>query len=196
MIVADERLLPGLVRGALGMAVLTGGQTGVDTLAARAALRAGVPVHLIFPLGCLQEDGRLTASRRRALRGASLHELSSDSFRYRTWTLVYLCDAAILLDPAGGEGCAETAAAAACLGRPLLRPAGRVTGEQITSGQISAWLERAGARVLLVAGCRASLIASRGAGAGLRAQLTAIAAGASERHASLVAEGSGAAGIT
>ena len=52
------------------------------------------------------------------------------------------------------------------------------------------------ASVLLVAGCRASLIASQGAGAGLRAQLTAIAAGASERHASLVAEGSGAAGIT
>jgi hypothetical protein len=211
VIVADERLLPGLVRGAPGMAVLTGGQTGVDTLAARAALRAGLPVHLIFPLGCLQEDGRLTAWRRRALRGASLHELSSDSFRYRTWTLVYLCDAAILLDPAGGEGCAETAAAAACLGRPLLSPAGRVTsgritggrvtGEQITngqitSGQISAWLEQAGARVLLVAGCRASLIASQGAGAGLRAQLTAIAAGASERHASLVADGSGAAGIT
>lgn len=178
---AGERMLRGLVRGSSGVTVLTGGQTGVDTLAARAALRAGLPVHLVFPLGFRQEDGRLTASRRRGLRGASMHELGSASFRYRTWTLVYLCDAVVLLDPAGGEGCKQTATAAGRLGRPLLRPAAR-----IDSAEIAAWLEQAGARILLIAGCRASLIAGHGAGSGLQAQVTAVTAGASERHRRLV----------
>ena len=40
--------------------MLTGGQTGVDTAAARAALAAGLPVHLVFPCGFRQEDGPLT----------------------------------------------------------------------------------------------------------------------------------------
>jgi hypothetical protein len=182
--VTGERRLPALVRGSPGLTVLTGGQTGVDTLAARLALAAGLPVHLIFPKGYRQEDGSLTASRRLALRGASLHELSSASFRYRTWTVAYLCDAMILLDPAGGDGCAETAAAAQHLGRPMLTPAGRVA-----SADISAWLNEAGCRVLAVAGCRASLIASQEAGRFLPAQLAAITAGASERHARLLALG-------
>jgi Circularly permutated YpsA SLOG family len=164
------------------MAVLTGGQTGVDTLAARAALRAGLPVHLIFPKGYRQEDGSLTASRRRALRGATRHALGSDSFRYRTWTSVYLCDVVVLLDPAGGDGCLETARAAEHLGRPLLSPwPGR-----LSSAEVAAWLDQTGARVLMVAGCRASLIASQRAGRGLAAQVTAIAAGARERHVRLL----------
>jgi Circularly permutated YpsA SLOG family len=163
--------------------VLTGGQTGVDTLAAQAALRAGLPVHLIFPKGYRQEDGRLTVARRRALSGASLHALSSDSFRYRTWTSVWLCDTVILLDPADGDGCAQTARAAARLGRPLLSPSpGRLSGSEV-----AAWLAETGSRVLMIAGCRASLLAGQDAGRGLRAQLTAIMAGAGERHARLLA---------
>ena len=63
-----------------GICVLTGGQTGVDTAAARAALAAGLPVHLVFPRGFRQEDGPITPARRRALRGAVLHELASGEF--------------------------------------------------------------------------------------------------------------------
>jgi hypothetical protein len=179
----DERALPRLVRGSPGMAVLTGGQTGVDTLAARAALRAGLPVHLVFPRGYLQEDGSLTASRRRALSGATLHALGSDSFQYRTWTSVYLCDAVVLLDPAGGDGCQETATAAERLGRPLRSPwPGR-----IASTEVAAWLDETDARVLMVAGCRASLLARQRASRGLLAQLADIAAGVSECHRRLLA---------
>lgn len=184
-----ERTLRRLVRSSAGMIVLTGGQTGIDTLAARAALRAGLPVHLIFPRGYLQEDGTLTASRRRALSGASLHALGSASFRYRTWTIVYLCDAVALLDPAGGDGCAETATAARRLGRPLLN----LVPGSMASGDIAAWLEETGARVLLVAGCRASLIASHHAGRGLRVQVAAITEAASQRRARLLTASSGAA---
>lgn len=165
--------------------MLTGGQTGVDTLAALAALGAGLPVRLIFPRGYRQEDGRLTASRRRALSGASLHALDSDSFRYRTQASVYLCDAVILLDPAGGDGCAQTARAAARLGRPLLSP----SPGRLSSSLVAAWLDETGSRVLMIAGCRASLLAGQGADRGLRAQLTAIMAGSGERHARLLATG-------
>ena len=108
--------------------MLTGGQTGVDTAAARAALSAGLPVHLIFPRGLRQEDGPITADRRRGLRGAVLHELASGEFRHRTRTCVYLADAVILIDPAGGEGCRETQRAARDLGRPLLTLAGTCGG--------------------------------------------------------------------
>ena len=102
--------------------VLTGGQTGVDTLAARAALGAGLPVHMVFPRGFRQEDGPLTPARRASLGGAVLHQLASAGFAQRTWTCVSLADAVILLDPAGGEGCQETVRAADRLRSPAARP--------------------------------------------------------------------------
>src|SRR5258708_34842680 len=120
-------------RAVRGMTVLTGGQTGVDTAAARAALVAGLLVHVVFPGGYRQEDGPITPAGRRALRGAVLHELASPEFGDRTWTCVALADAVILIDPAGGDGCQETIRAAGQLGRPLLNlparlgPAGRAS---------------------------------------------------------------------
>ena len=180
---AAERELRQLVRAAPGLTVLTGGQTGVDTYAARAALQAGLPVHLVFPQHYRQEDGQLTYARRARLTGASLHELSSASFRYRTWTCAYLADAVLLLDPAGGSGCRETARAARHLGRPLLRP----EPGALTPGLTADWLALTGARVLLVAGCRASVLASKGKGRGLRTQLAAVMAGAREYHDQRVA---------
>jgi hypothetical protein len=153
---AAEASLRRLVRAAPGLAVLTGGQTGVDTIAAQAALRAGLAVHLVFPLRLRQEDGSLTPARRRRLAGAAVHELGAASFRYRTWTCVYLADAVLLLDPAGGTGCRETARAARALGRPLLEPG---AGEP-TAAHAAYWLAETAARVLLVAGCRASVLAT------------------------------------
>lgn len=174
------------MRGSPGLTVLTGGQTGVDTLAARAALGTGLPVHLVLPFGLRQEDGNLTASRRRALRGASLHQLSSASFRYRTWTVVYLSDAVVLLDPAGGSGCAETALAAERIGRPLIS----LARGSVASGDVTAWLAETGCRVLAVAGCRASLLARQHADRWVRTQLAAVMAGASEHQARLLGRAS------
>jgi hypothetical protein len=153
--------------------VLTGGQTGVDTEAARAALAAGLPVHLVFPRGLRQEDGPLTPARRRALGRAAVHELASDDFRYRTWTCVYLADAVILIDPAGGSGCEETARAARSIGRPLLwltgAPRAGSAGELIRSFLISD-----NSLVLMIAGCRGSLLAAGRQSAAVRTALTAI----------------------
>lgn len=175
------------IRRAPGICVLTGGQTGVDTAAARAALRAGLPVHLVFPRGFLQEDGPITPSRRRALRGATLHELTSDEFAHRTWTCVSLSDAVILIDPAGGDGCQETVRAARSMGKPLLSlDRERVQGSWPGSGPVghdsadlfSSFIIHNKARVLMIAGCRASLLAAAGCQRLVDTQTTAIAAAA------------------
>jgi hypothetical protein len=180
---AGEQALRGMVRAVAGLTVLTGGQTGVDTYAALAALRAGLTVHLVFPAGYRQEDGPLTPARRRRFGGAILHELPSASFRYRTWTCAYLADAVLLLDPAGGSGCRETVRAATQLGRPLLTSrSGAVTAEQAAD-----WLANAAAQVLMVGGCRASVLASKGKGRGLRTELASIMAGARQYHDALIA---------
>jgi hypothetical protein len=180
---SGEQALRGLVRAAPGLTVLTGGQTGVDTYAAVAALQAGLTVHLVLPAGYRQEDGPLTPARRHRFAGAILHELPSDSFRYRTWTCAYLADAVLLLDPAGGSGCRETVRAANRLGRPLLiSRSGALTAEKA-----AAWLASASARVLMVGGCRASVLASKGKGRGLRTELAGIMAGARQHHDELIA---------
>lgn len=180
---AVEQTLRRLVRSAPGLTVLTGGQTGVDTYAALAALQAGLTVHLVLPAGFRQEDGPLTPARRRRFAGASLHELPSASFRYRTWTCAYLADAVLLLDPAGGSGCRETVRAATRLGRPLLVS----RSGALTAAQTADWLASTGARVLMVAGCRASVLASKGKGRGLRTELAGITAGARHYHDELIA---------
>jgi len=180
-----EWRLRALVRSEPGLTVLTGGQTGVDTYAAVAALAAGLPVHLVFPAGYSQEDGLLTTARRRQFSRATLHELSSASFPYRTWTCAYLADVVVLFDPAGGAGCAETVRAARKLGRPLLCPE---PGE-LTADHAADWLAETGARVLMVAGCRESLLASEGKDRSVRTDLAALMAGARRQHRRLVEQG-------
>jgi hypothetical protein len=175
----DEAGLRAAVRGGPGACVLTGGQTGVDTWAAQAALRAGLAVQLVFPRGFRQEDGPLTASRRTRLRGATFHELGSASFRHRTWTCVYLSDVVVLLDPAGGDGCQETARAARELGRPLLAP----PPGSVDPAAVADWLTAAQARVIMIAGCRASVLARARAGAAVRAQIVAVVDAAGQRAA-------------
>ncbi len=164
------------------MCVLTGGQTGVDTDAATAALDAGLPVHLVFPRGFRQEDGPLTPSRRLDLHGAVLHELAGDDFRDRTRTCVGLSDAVVLIDPAGGDGCRETAVAARDLGRPLLALATENYRGLAVRDEVAAWLERTGARVLMVAGCRGSLLAAARCRRFAADQAAAVVSVARQRH--------------
>jgi hypothetical protein len=178
-----ERDLRAAIRREAGVLVLTGGQTGVDTAAAVAALRVGLRVHLVFPRGFLQEDGSITLGRRRDLRGATFHELESADFAQRTWTCVYLADVVVLLDPVGGDGCQETIRAASSLARPLLSlEVGRDVGDRGLLGSasgdlaaaVSSFLVSDNSRVVMFAGCRASLLAHAGQTAGVRATLDAI----------------------
>jgi hypothetical protein len=114
-----------------------------------------------------------------------LHELSAASFRYRTWTCAYIADVVVVFDPAGGAGCAETVRAAHKLGRPLLRPE---PGE-LMADHAADWLAKTGARVLMVAGCRESLLVSKGKDHGVRTDLAALLAGAHRQHQLLVEKG-------
>ena len=167
-----EPLLASAVRTGPALRVLTGGQTGVDLTAARAALAAGLPVHLVYPRGLRTEDGPLSPQRRQRLRGARIDELGSAEFTGRTWTCVDLADAVILIDPAGGDGCRETARAARCLGRPLLdlsglagRRAQASPAEASPAGPlVTDWLQRTSPLVLMLAGCRGSLLDRAGLG--------------------------------
>ena len=179
-----------------GLCVLTGGQTGVDTIAAVGALRAGLTVHTLFPSGFRQEDGPLTDERRRELDGAELHELASAEFRDRTWACVGLSDAVVLIDPAGGDGCRETAVAAKELGRPLLAvtgPTGASRGSAAGGrgpagvAEVAGWLEETGARVLMIAGCRGSLLAAAGCRQLADGQIATVIFVARQRHDQLVA---------
>jgi hypothetical protein len=155
------------LRVATGITILTGGQTGVDTVAARVALAAGLPVHVVFPHGFGQEDGPLTEERRADLHGAILHELASTGFAQRTWICVSLADAVLLLDPAGGDGCRETVRAAERLERPLLDLTPRLTREGGSVGSadvasaVRTFIRENGTQVLMIAGCRGSLLAGR-----------------------------------
>ena len=83
-----------------------------------------------------------------------------------------------LLLHAGGSGCRETARAAGLLGRPLLSPAAGALTPELAYG----WLDGLGAEVVLVAGCRASVLARQGKGRGLRTQLAAFMSGARRWH--------------
>jgi hypothetical protein len=170
------------LRSTPGLCVLTGGQTGVDTIAAVAALRAGLPLHMLYPRGFRQEDGALTDARRRELDGAELHELASAEFKDRTWACVRAADAVFLIDPAGGDGCKETAVAARKLGRPLL-----ALTEQADAVEVAAWLAETGASVLMIAGCRGSLLAAAGCRELAETQIATVIFVARKRHDQLVA---------
>lgn len=172
--------------GQPGRCVLTGGQTGVDTASALAALRVGLVTHVVFPHGFRQEDGPLTAARRRRLRGAALHELESPEFAARTWSCVRLADAVVLIDPAGGEGCRETVLAAASLGRPLLDLG--PDAEPVSPVEITGWLRQSEVRVLQIAGCRASRVAA-GLADVLDRQVSAVVYGARAWHQELTSRG-------
>lgn len=173
---AADRELRRVIRPAAGLSILTGGQTGADTEAALAALASGLVTHVVFPRGYRQEDGPLSPGRRQALRGAAIHEVSLPEFRYRTWTCVYLADAVILLDPAGGDGCRQTALAARSLSRPLL-----ACSAGLDTDRVASWLRRTDVRLLLVAGCRGSQLAAAGLTEQMRLDVAVIASAARQR---------------
>lgn len=179
---ADEGDIFLSVRTSPGLTVLTGGQTGIDTFAAKAATGCGLPVHAIFPENLRQEDGALAGDKTGCWDAARLHELGSPSFRYRTWATVYMSDGVILADRAGGEGSREAAIAAEHLSRPLLNIGPHV----IKAAEISGWLASNNVRTVLVAGSRASLMTTR---ASLDEQIEEVARGVCMRNAELLGSG-------
>ncbi len=157
----SEGALIAVVHRSPGLAVLTGGQTGVDELAAAAAASAAIATHVIMPRdGRREPGGEPGAASVVNAAGATVrvHELASPSYRYRTWACVYASDAVILLDYTGSEGSQETKRAARWLNRPLIE----VSDAGITSADLDGWLADVAPEAVLIAGNRASLLACTG----------------------------------
>jgi hypothetical protein len=78
---------------------------------------------------------------------------------------VSLADGVLLIDPAGGDGCGETVRATDRLERPLLDLTVRSTGNggPGSAGDVRAavrsFISGNGAQVVMIAGCRGSLLA-------------------------------------
>ena len=97
----------------------------------------------------------------------------------------------ILIDPAGGDGCEETIRAAERLGRPLLNlsagvgPARRAScraARTAVAPAVSDFLSRNRTQVLMIAGCRGSLLASQHKTAEVKTEAKVIAAVLRERR--------------
>jgi len=145
----DEAELFDEVRTSAGLTIVSCGETGVEDVAAQAAQDLGLPVFTHCPAGFRRSDG--SASRMFEM-GARVRELGSSSFRFTTWTNVFLADAILLVDPADSEGSAATREAALCLGRPLLDLC--ASGSQQLQSVSMEWIRSHRPRVLLVAGNR------------------------------------------
>ncbi|MCA1600208.1 MAG: hypothetical protein LC776_00710 [Acidobacteria bacterium] len=154
----SEGLILSRVHRSPGIAIVTGGQTGVDELAVHEAARAGLATHVVMPEGRRREEGSQPDDYESLRPYVRVHELSSESFRYRTWAAVYVSDVVLLLDYTGGEGSRETRRAAAILNRPLLE----VADEALTSRQVEKWLATTAPESVLIAGSRESLLRASG----------------------------------
>jgi putative molybdenum carrier protein/ATP phosphoribosyltransferase len=153
----DEGRLFDRVRLTPGTTVLTGGQTGVETLALAHATALGYPSFAIMPQGRRTERGEHDADPART-GDAVVVELGSPRFRYRTWATAYLADATLLWDYTRSEGSVETVAACAALNRPCLNVAALDPATAVRDA--TGWIAANGARVLYFAGNRASRMAA------------------------------------
>src|SRR5690606_23607617 len=119
--------------------VITGGQTGVDQAAWRAARRAGLRTGGFMPLGFLTEDGPRPEFAPRF--GAVA--LDSPSFDDRTRANVALADAALILaDDHSGPGTLLTIDCCRSSGTPMLLVPPDSCEDPDSPARIAAWLSR------------------------------------------------------
>jgi sugar/nucleoside kinase (ribokinase family) len=173
---STEGTLFSRVRQAPEIAVLSGGQTGVDTLGLTAATSFGLPAFGVLPTDYRTEATDSGATPRRTLGDALLMELASPSFRFRTWANVYLADGTLLWDYHGTDGSQATREAAVALNRPLLDLTGALVPD--LPGIVEKWVDAHDIRVVNVAGNRGSSLSSEEAAhvaASLRVVLPALA---------------------
>jgi hypothetical protein len=137
--------------------VISGGQTGVDQAALRAARAAGIATGGWAPRGFLTEDGPAPW-----LAGFGLKEAARPGYPARTGLNVRQSDATLLFH-GGGTGSALTVLECQRQGKPLrvlrvtthggvavLAPAADAAGD------VASWVRANGVRVLNVAGARES----------------------------------------
>ena len=144
--------------------VISGGQTGVDQAALRAAVACGIPTGGYAPRGWLTEDGPAPW-----LADYGLVECETPGYPARTEANVRDSDATLWLGPTGSSGFKATAGACRRWGRAL-----HVVEPGETPSVVLAWLELADGpvEILNVAGNRES--GQPGIGARAERWLTAL----------------------
>jgi Circularly permutated YpsA SLOG family len=128
--------------------VISGGQTGADQAAWRAAVAAGIPTGGWMPLGFLTEDGPRPEFA--ALYGAV--ETASATYPPRTRMNAQAGDGTLWLGNVGSLGARATLAACRKAGKPWLE----VVPGSTDPSTVDAWVVDQGIRVLNVAGNRES----------------------------------------
>jgi putative molybdenum carrier protein len=128
--------------------VISGGQTGADQAALRAALAAGIPTGGFAPLGWETE-----AAPAPWLKDYGLVECSTSGYPARTAANVRTSDATLWFGSAATPGAVMTLTTCVELGKPcmVVRPGGAVKPSHVV-----AWIVRDRFRVVNVAGNRES----------------------------------------
>ena len=134
--------------------VLTGGQSGVDQAAWRAARAAGILTGGWMPRGFQTEDGP------RPEFEAEFHARARESDAYGERTIANVKDAdavLIIAGPRHGAGVQLTIDTSRVLGRPYLVIDPDELGSEQTAREATTWIAQVGARRLNVAGDRNSV---------------------------------------
>jgi hypothetical protein len=142
--------------------IVSGGQTGVDRAALDVAMELGLPTGGWVPNGRIAEDGRIPDAY------LNLRETDTAEYSHRTFLNVRDSDATLLLShgPLTG-GSLFTMETATKLGRPSLHVDLTGKSDKDAAREVQQWLTAVAARVLNVAGPRASgdpTIGARAAG--------------------------------
>jgi hypothetical protein len=146
------------VRNAPRPVVISGGQTGIDQLGMRQAASLGLPCFAIYPEAARTEDFTKSGPGTFAGLANQCHsfELSTPSYRFRTWVTAFLADGTLLWDYVGSEGALETIRACRETGRPLLNVTDIADAD--FPGVVDDWLDMHSIRVLNIAGNRRSYV--------------------------------------
>lgn len=130
--------------------IVSGGQSGADQAAWRAACAAGIPTGGAMPLGFLTEDGPRPEFAERF--GAA--ELATASYKSRTEENVRRSDGTLWFGSTDTPGAIATLRAAEAMGKPvLIVPPGR----GVRPSDVAAWIRRTPRlAVLNIAGNRES----------------------------------------
>ncbi|MGE4195956.1 MAG: putative molybdenum carrier protein [Phycisphaerales bacterium] len=151
--------------------IVTGGQSGVDQAAWRAAKRCGIATGGWMPRGFKTEDGNHPEFAE--LYGAKEHP--SSSYRDRTISNVGLVDKVLIFNqgPAwsSGTACAVNAAKDADV-RWFVWELGRTLDSGFSTGYIAQWIRRDSPQSLMVGGNRESR--APGIGAAVEAYLVEV----------------------
>lgn len=99
----DEGKYYEIFRRAPNFSVISGGQTGVDSLGLQAGTVLGLPCFSVMPLGCRKEIKTESEYEPYKIIGRVI-ELGSESYRYRTYANVYFCDVTLIWDFCDSDG--------------------------------------------------------------------------------------------